>query len=65
VNEHIEQPETDDVEGHFQAIDDEGRASAPQPARVPVTDDDDVEGHVLDLDIERKRCADFCGRSPG
>jgi hypothetical protein len=55
VNEHIEQPETDDVEGHFQAIDDEGRASAPQPARLPVTDDDDVEGHVLDLAIERKR----------
>jgi hypothetical protein len=55
MSDHIEQPETDDVEGHFQAIDDEGRASLPQPARVPVTDDDDVEGHVLDLDIERKR----------
>jgi hypothetical protein len=56
VNEHIDQPDTDDVEGHFQVIDDEGRASVPPPARVAVTDeDDDVEGHVLDLDIERKR----------
>jgi hypothetical protein len=56
VNEHIDQPDTDDVEGHFQVIDDEGRAAVPPPARVAVTDeDDDVEGHVLDLDIERKR----------
>jgi hypothetical protein len=55
VSDHIEQPDTDDVEGHFQGIDDEGRASAPAPKRVPVTEDDDVEGHVLDLDIERKR----------
>jgi hypothetical protein len=55
VNDHIEQPETDDVEGHFQPIDSEGRAAVPPPSRVPLTDDDDVEGHVLDLDIERKR----------
>jgi hypothetical protein len=56
MNEHIDQPDTDDVEGHFQAIDSEGRISAPPPARVAITaDDDDVEGHVLDLDIERKR----------
>jgi hypothetical protein len=57
VNDHIEQPDTDDVEGHFQGIDDEGRASVPAPMRIAVTDDDDddVEGHVLDLDIERKR----------
>lgn len=56
MNEHIEQPATDDVEGHFQAIDSDGRATVPQPARVAITaDDDDVEGHVLDLDIERKR----------
>jgi hypothetical protein len=55
MNDHIEQPDTDDVEGHFQVIDDEGRASLPPTRRVPVTDDDDVEGHVLDLDIERKR----------
>ena len=55
MNDHIEQPGTDDVEGHFQVIDDEGRAAVPQPARIPVSDDDDVEGHVLDLDIERKR----------
>ena len=56
MNEHIEQPDTDDVEGHFQLIDDEGRAAVPQPTRrVAVTQDDDVEGHVLDLDIERKR----------
>jgi hypothetical protein len=56
VNEHIDQPDTDDVEGQFQVIDNEGRAAVPPPARVAVTDeDDDVEGHVLDLDIERKR----------
>jgi hypothetical protein len=55
MNEHIETPETDDVEGHFQAIDDEGRTSVPPTRSIPVTDDDDVEGHVLDLDIERKR----------
>lgn len=55
MNEHIDQPDTDDVEGHFQTIDTEGRTTAPPPARVPVTDDDDVEGHVLDLDIECKR----------
>ena len=56
MNEHIDRPETDDVEGHFQTIDDEGRASAPPTRRVVVTEeDDDVEGHVLDLDIERKR----------
>jgi hypothetical protein len=55
VNDHIEQPETNDVEGHFQVIDDEGRASVPGPTRIAVTDDDDVEGHVLDLDIERRR----------
>jgi hypothetical protein len=55
MNGHIDQPDTDDVEGHFQAIDSEGRTTAPPPARVPVTEDDDVEGHVLDLDIERKR----------
>ena len=55
MKDHIEQPETDDVEGHFQAIDAEGRASVPGPTRIAVTDDDDVEGHVLDLDIERKR----------
>ena len=55
MNDHIEQPETDDVEGHFQVIDAEGRASVPGPTRIAVTDDDDVEGHVLDRDIERKR----------
>ena len=55
MNDHIEQPETDDVEGHFQTIESEGRTTAPPPARVPVTEDDDVEVHVLDLDIERKR----------
>lgn len=56
MNDHIETPEADDVEGHFQTIDDEGRASVPTPTRrVPITEDDDVEGHVLDLDIERKR----------
>jgi hypothetical protein len=55
MNEHIDQPDTDDVEGHFQAIDSDGRTTPPPPARVPVTEDDDVEGHVLDLDIERKR----------
>jgi hypothetical protein len=54
VNDHIDQPDTDDVEGHFQGIDGEGRTPLP-PLRVPLTDDDDVEGHVLDLDIERKR----------
>jgi hypothetical protein len=56
MSEHIETPESDDVEGHFQAIDDEGRTSIPPIRRVPITeDDDDVEGHVLDLDIERRR----------
>ena len=55
MNDHIDQPETDDVEGHFQVIDDEGRAGVPGPTRIAVTDDDDVEGHVLDLDIERRR----------
>jgi hypothetical protein len=55
MSDHIEQPETDDVEGHFQVIDGEGRATTPAPTRVPVSEDDDVEGHVLDLDIERKR----------
>ena len=55
MNDHIETPDTDDVEGHFQGIDAEGRATDPQPTRVAVTGDDDVEGHVLDLDIERKR----------
>ena len=55
MSDHIEQTESDDVEGHFQVIDGEGRATAPAPTRLPITDDDDVEGHVLDLDIERKR----------
>lgn len=56
MNEHIDRPDTDDVEGHFQTIDSEGRTTAPPPARVPVTEDeDDVAGHVLDLDVERKR----------
>jgi hypothetical protein len=55
MNEHIETPGTDDVEGHVQAIDDEGRGSVPPTRRVPVTEEDDVDGHVLDLDIERKR----------
>jgi hypothetical protein len=55
VIERINQPETDDVEGHFQVIDDEGRTTPPPTRLVPVTDEDDAEGHVLDLDIERKR----------
>ena len=55
MSEHIDQPETDDVEGHFQVIDDDGRTAVPPTRLVAVTDDDDVEGHVLDLDIERKR----------
>ncbi|HEY3527633.1 MAG TPA: hypothetical protein VGK78_00665 [Nocardioides sp.] len=54
MNEYVE-PETDDVEGHFQLIDGEGRAEVPPTRRIPLSDDDDVEGHVLDLDIERKR----------
>jgi hypothetical protein len=56
MSEHVDQPTTDDVEGHFQVIDDEGRTQIPPARRIPVADDDDdVEGHVLDLDIERKR----------
>lgn len=57
MNEHHDQPGTDDVEGHFQVIDDDGRAPVPPTRRVPVADSegDDVEGHVLDLDIERRR----------
>jgi hypothetical protein len=55
MSEHIETPETDDVEAHFLPIDDEGRTSVPPSRRPAVSDDDDVEGHVLDLDIERKR----------
>jgi hypothetical protein len=56
MNEHIETPETDDVEGHFLPIDDEGRTAVPHSRRPAVSDDeDDVSGHVLDLDIERKR----------
>jgi hypothetical protein len=56
MNEHIETPDTDDVEGRFQPIDAEGRAEIPSPPRrVAVTEEEDVEGHVLDLDIERKR----------
>lgn len=57
MSEHIDQPDTDDVDGHFQVIDDEGRAPVPPTRRVPAVDSDgdDVEGHVLDLDVERKR----------
>jgi hypothetical protein len=55
MNEHIETPETDDVEGHFLPIDDEGQIAVPHSRRPAITDDDDVAGHVLDLDIERKR----------
>lgn len=56
MSDRTELPETDDVEGHFQAIDEDGRAPMPPTRRVPAVDDeDDVEGHVLDLDIERKR----------
>jgi hypothetical protein len=59
MTEHIETPETEDVEGHFQVVDDEGRPSVPPTRRIaltePLSGDDDVEGHVLDLDIERKR----------
>jgi hypothetical protein len=55
MNEHIETPETDDVEGHFLPIDDEGHIAVPHSRRPAITDDDDVAGHVLDLDIERKR----------
>jgi hypothetical protein len=57
MSEHVEQPETDDVEGHFQIIDGEGRAQTPPTRRMSLVDsgDDDVEGHVLDLDIERRR----------
>jgi hypothetical protein len=55
VSEHIDQPDIDDVEGHFQVIDGEGRPEVPPVRRPAVTEDDDVEGHVLDLDIERKR----------
>lgn len=56
MNEHVDQPDTDDVEGHFQLIDGEGRAEQPPTRRLyAVVGDDDVEGHVLDLEIERKR----------
>lgn len=57
MNEHVEQPEQEDVEGHLQLIDDEGRPQLPAPGRLPLSadEDDDVAGHVLDLDIERRR----------
>jgi hypothetical protein len=56
LSEHIDRPDTDDVEGHFQVIDGEGRPEVPPMPRIALSeDDDDVEGHVLDLDIERKR----------
>jgi hypothetical protein len=57
MTEHIEQPETDDVEGHFLPVDDEGRTAVPHSRRPAILDDDedDVAGHVLDLDVERKR----------
>jgi hypothetical protein len=57
MTEHIEQPETDDVEGHFLPVDDEGRTAVPHSRRPAILDDDedDMAGHVLDLDVERKR----------
>lgn len=55
MNDQIETPETDNVERHFQSVDDEDRAFLPPTRRIPLTEDDDAEGHVLDLDIERKR----------
>jgi hypothetical protein len=55
LSEHIDRPDTDDVEGHFQVIDGEGRPEVPPTQRIALSEDDDVEGHVLDLDIERKR----------
>jgi hypothetical protein len=55
MNDHIETPDTDDVEGHVQFADD-GFSPGPPTRRVlSVTDEDDVSGHVLDLDVERKR----------
>jgi hypothetical protein len=54
MNEHIETPGTDDVEGHFLPLDADGGVDFT-PSKVPLADEDDVEGHVLDLDIERKR----------
>jgi hypothetical protein len=56
MNEHIETPETDDVEGHVQFADDGFTPGPPTRRPLPVTaEDDDVEGHVLDLDVERRR----------
>jgi hypothetical protein len=58
-NEKVNSPEFEDVDGHFMAIDDEGRIDyAPHPpyaASLADDGDDDVEGHINDLDIERKR----------
>jgi hypothetical protein len=50
---------TDDVDGHYIQIDDEGRTTyLPRLRPEPASDDeDDVEGHGIlrDLDIERRR----------
>lgn len=56
MTEPIQTPDSDDVEGHFLPIDDEGRTAVPHSRRPSILDDEeDVTGHVLDLDVERKR----------
>jgi len=57
MNEHIETPETDDVEGHVQFANDGFTPGPPTRRPLPVTadDEDDVAAHVLDLDVERRR----------
>lgn len=57
MTEHIETPETDDVEGHVQFANDGFTPGPPTRRALPVTDDDedDVAAHVLDLDVERRR----------
>jgi hypothetical protein len=55
MTDHIETPDTDDVEGHVLGLDEDGRAGAPTRRIMSLDEGDDVEGHVLDLDVERKR----------
>jgi hypothetical protein len=59
MNDHIDTPDTDDVEGHVLFANDGQVPSAPARLRVaidgPDNGEDDVEGHVLDLDVERRR----------
>jgi hypothetical protein len=60
MNDHIETPDTDDVEGHVLFANDGQVPGAPARLRVAIDGpdygaDDDVEGHVLDLDVERRR----------